>query len=50
MLGEAKADTNRKCPIDSLKQICMDQARLLATKTARDKIIKLIASARNDTD
>ena len=39
MLGEVKADTNRKCPIDSLKQICMDQARLLATKTARDKII-----------
>ena len=39
MLGEVKADTNRKCLIDSLKQICMDQARLLATKTARDKII-----------
>ena len=49
MLGEVKADTNRKCAIDSLKQICMDQARLLATKTARD-IWLSIAFARNDTD
>ena len=39
MLGDVKADTNWKYPIYSLEQICMDQARLLATKTARDKIV-----------
>ena len=40
MLGDVKADTcSWKCPIYSLEQICMDQARLLATKTARDKIV-----------
>ena len=39
MLGDVKADTNRKCQIYNLKQIWMDPARLLATKTARDMII-----------